>query len=102
MEHLEECKQLISFCYFFTDLEIVRNGTRALFIFADDGTIVFPVSNNFDLSSSSVGQFLTWSKENIGRLVLKKTVFLRGRVRRILVISTKVDMVCFSPVGYGV
>ena len=47
-----------------TDLEIVRNGTRALFIFADDGTMVLPVSNSCDLSSSLVEQFLTWSKEN--------------------------------------
>ena len=58
MGHLEECKQLISFCYFFTDLEIVRNGTRALFIFADDGTMVFPVSNSCDLSSSLVEEKL--------------------------------------------
>ena len=36
------------------------------------------------------------------RLVLKKTVFLRGRVCWIWVWSTKVDMVCLSPVGYGV
>ena len=36
------------------------------------------------------------------RLVLKKTVFLCGRVRGIWVCSTKVDMVCLSPVGYGV
>ena len=40
---------------------------------------------------------------NTRRLVLKKTVFLRGRVRWIWVWSTKVDMVCLrSPVWYGV
>ena len=32
----------------------------------------------------------------------KKTVFMRGRVCWIWVWSTKVDMVCLSPVGYGV
>ena len=36
--------------------------------------------------------------ENTRRLVLKKTVFLRGRVRWIWVCSTKVDVVCLSPV----
>ena len=36
------------------------------------------------------------------RLALKKTVSLRGRVRWIWVWSTKVDMICFLSVGYGV
>ena len=37
------------------------------------------------------------------RLVLKKTVFLRGRVRCMNTgLINKVDMVCLSPVGYGV
>ena len=46
------------------DLEIIHNGTNALFIFADDGTIVSPVINTCYPSYSLVEQFLTWSKEN--------------------------------------
>ena len=34
------------------------------------------------------------------RLVLKKTVFLRGTLNMGLI--NKVDMVCLSPMGYGV
>ena len=40
-----------------------------------------------------------------GRLILKKTVFfwlLRWRVSRLWVGSTRVYIVCFSPVGFGV
>ena len=52
------------FIIFLNDLEIIHNGTSALFIFADDGTIVCLVINTCDPSYSLVEQFLTWSKEN--------------------------------------
>ena len=52
------------FIIFLNDLEIIHSGTNALFIFADDGTIVSPVINTCDPSYSLVEQFLTWSKEN--------------------------------------
>ena len=60
----------------------------------------FPIK----LQLFSIWTILRW-RGNVcysGRLVLKKTVFLRGRVRWIWVWSTNVDMVCLSPVGYGV
>ena len=52
------------FIIFLNDLEIIHNGTSALFIFADDVTIVCLVINTCDPSYSLVEQFLTWSKEN--------------------------------------
>ena len=39
---------------------------------------------------------------NTGRLVLKKTVFFCVGEYAEYEFDTKVDMVCFSPVGYGV
>ena len=46
------------------DLEISYNNAPALFKYADDSTVVCPVSNQCDLSANLVGQFTTWSKEN--------------------------------------
>ena len=46
------------------DLEISFNNTPPLFKYADDSTIVSPVSNQCDPPANLVGQFMTWSKEN--------------------------------------
>ena len=47
------------------DLEISYNNAPALFKYADDSTIVSPVSNQCDPSANLVGQFMTWSKDNM-------------------------------------
>ena len=39
---------------------------------------------------------------NFWKTSFEKTFFLRGRVRWIWVWSTKIDLVCLSPVGYGI
>ena len=54
--------------------------------------------------SKTTDNQVTLSQMNTGRLILKKKnlFFLRWRVRRIRVWSTKADMVCFSPGGFGV
>ena len=46
------------------DLEISYNNAPALFKYADDSTMVSPVSNQCDPSANLVGQFMTWSKDN--------------------------------------
>ena len=66
------CCCITSLPQFLNDLEIIHNGTRALFVFADDDTIVSPVINNCDLSYSLVEQFLSWSKENYMSCSLSK------------------------------
>ena len=52
------------FNIFLNDLEISYNNAPALFKYADDSTMVSPVSNQCDPSANLVGQFMTWSKEN--------------------------------------
>ena len=58
------------------------------------------ISRHF-LVFSEMRRILSW-EEHWKTSLEKNPVFLRGRVRWISVWSTKVDMVCFSPVGYGV
>ena len=45
-------------------VEISFNNTPPLFKYADDSTIVSPISNQCDPSANLVRQFMTWSKEN--------------------------------------
>ena len=52
------------FSIFLNDLEISYNNSPALFKYADDSTIVAPVSNQCDPCDNLVEQFMTWSKEN--------------------------------------
>ena len=52
------------FNIFLNDLEISYNNAPALFKYADDSTIVSPLSNQCDPCANLVGQFMTWSKEN--------------------------------------
>ena len=47
------------------DLDLSYNNAPALFKYADDSTMVCPVSNQCDSSANLVGQFKTWSKENM-------------------------------------
>ena len=47
------------------DLEISYNNAPALLKYADDSTMVSPVSNQCDPSANLVGQFMTWSKDNM-------------------------------------
>ena len=60
------------FNIFLNDLEISYNNAPALFIYADDSTMVSPVSNQCDPSANLVGQFMTWSKDNNMSCNLKK------------------------------
>ena len=46
------------------DLEISYNNAPALFKYADDSTMVSPVSNQCDASVNLVAKFMTGSKEN--------------------------------------
>lgn len=52
------------FNIFLNDLEIFLNGCPVLFKYADDSTIVSPITKNLDPSADLVGQFLTWCKDN--------------------------------------
>ena len=52
------------FNIFLNDLEIFFNGCPVLFKYADDSTIVSPITKNLDPSADLVGQFLTWCKDN--------------------------------------
>ena len=55
---------LYLFNIFLNDLEIFFNGCPALFKYADDSTIVSPITRNRDPSADLVGQLLTWCKDN--------------------------------------
>lgn len=44
--------------------EILFNGYSVLFEYANDSTIVLPITRNSDPSGDLVGQFLTWCKDN--------------------------------------
>ena len=46
------------------DLEIFFNGCPVLFKYADDSTILSPITRNRDPCTDLVGQFLTWCKDN--------------------------------------
>ena len=48
------------FNIFWNDLEIFFNGCPVFFKYADDSTIVLPITSNRDSSADLVGQFLTW------------------------------------------
>ena len=52
------------FNIFLNDLEIFFNGCPVLFKYADDSTILSPITRNRDPSADLVGQFLTWCKDN--------------------------------------
>ena len=52
------------FNIFLNDLEIFLNGCPVLYKYADDSTIVSPITKNLDPSADLVGQFLTWCKDN--------------------------------------
>ena len=49
------------FNIFLNDLEISHNNAPALFKYADDYTMVSPVSNQCEPSANLVGQFMAWS-----------------------------------------
>ena len=59
-----QCKRTVSFNIFLNDLEIFFNGCPVLFKYADDSTILSPITRNRDPSADLVGQFLTWCKDN--------------------------------------
>ena len=52
---------------FLNDLEISYNNAPALFKYADDSKMVSPVSNQCDPSANLVGQFMTWSKDDVSK-----------------------------------
>ena len=52
------------FNIFLNDLEIFFNGCPVLFKYADDSTILSPITRDRDPSADLVGQFLTWCKDN--------------------------------------
>ena len=52
------------FNIFLNDLEIFFNGYPVLFKYADDSTIVSPITSNRDPSADLLGQFLIWCKDN--------------------------------------
>ena len=52
------------FNIFLNDLEIFVNGGPVLFEYADDSTIVSPITRNRDSSADLVGHLLTLCKEN--------------------------------------
>ena len=52
------------FNIFLNDLAIFFNGCPVLFKYADDSTILSPITRNRDPSADLVGQFLTWCKDN--------------------------------------
>ena len=73
------------------DLEIFFNGCPVLFKYADDSTIVSPITRNRDPSADLVGQFLTWCKDD-------KMVCNPSKCKE-LVVRKKNHNVLYSPIN---
>jgi len=80
--------------FFFNDLNIFYNDVPALFKYADDSTIIAPVSSNSDPSHRLVELFLNWSKENN---MICNTSKCKELVVRKMYNNTQYEQICNIP-----